>query len=86
LDKNWQASWVQSLEMLINNNQYLPSIPDRYVVSALNETQKKVWRATQKQNFMVWGGFGLGQQVQAVDDFPLVEVEVEAVVEKTSVN
>jgi hypothetical protein len=84
LNKNWQASWVQSIEMLINNNQYLPSIPDQFVVSALNDTQKKVWRAAQKQNFMVWGGFGWGQQVGAVDDFPLVEVQVGA--EKTSVN
>lgn len=74
LDKNWQASWVQSIEMLLNNNQYLPSIPDRFVTPVLKETQKKVWRAAQKQNYMVWGGFAWGQQVAVVDDFLLEDV------------
>ena len=50
LVENWQPRWVQSIEMLINNNQYLPSIPDQFVVPALNESQRKVWRAAQKQN------------------------------------
>jgi len=74
LDKNWRESWVQSVEMLLNNNQYMPSIPDRFVTPVLNETQKSVWRSAQKQNYMVWGGFGWGQQVAAVDDFPLEDV------------
>ena len=86
LTKNWKAGWVQSAEMLMNSNQYLPSIPDAFVTSALNDTQKKVWRAAQKQGFSMWGGFAWGQQVAAVDDFPLVEVEVEVQPEPTSVN
>lgn len=77
LNKNWQPSWVQSMQMLMNNNQYLPSIPDRFVVSALNDAQKKVWRTIPKTSYMVWGGFGMGQQAGAVDDFPLVEAVAE---------
>lgn len=83
LEKNWQAGWVQSVELLMNGNRNLPNIPDRFVSPALNETQKEVWRAIPKQNYMVWGGFGWGQQVEAVDDFPLVENET---AEATSVN
>lgn len=84
LDKHWQPNWVQSIEMLINNNHHLPSIPDQFVTPALNETQRQVWRTAQKQNYMVFGGFAWGQQPGPVDDFPLVETEVD--LEKTSAN
>jgi len=84
LDKNWQPSWVQSLEMLLNNNRYLPSIPDQFVVSTLNETQKQVWRSTQKQNYMVFGRVHLRQQAGALDDFPLDEAQAD--VERASEN
>jgi len=84
LDKNWQSQWVQSIEMMINNNQYLPNIPDQFVMPTLNETQKQVWRTIPKNNYAVWGGFGWGNQGGAVDDFPLVEAEAD--VEKTSAN
>ncbi|MEO8497555.1 MAG: hypothetical protein ABI614_21005 [Planctomycetota bacterium] len=73
LDKNWQPGWVQSLEVMVNNNQYLPSIPDQFVVPVLNEIQKRVWLSDRKQNFATWGGFAWGQQGGAVDDFPLAE-------------
>ncbi|HUG68253.1 MAG TPA: hypothetical protein VMM76_10910 [Pirellulaceae bacterium] len=84
LDKHWQPNWVQSIEMLINNNHHLPSIPDQFVTPALNETQRQVWRTAQKQNYMVFGGFAWGQQPGPVDDFPLVENEVD--LEKPSAN
>jgi hypothetical protein len=84
LDKNWQDSWVNSVELLLNNNQYLPSIPDQFVVAALNDTQRQIWRAAPKQNFMVFGAHGWGQQVAVVDDFPIGDVE--AALEATSEN
>lgn len=77
LDQNWQASWMQSAEMLMNNNQYLPNIPDQLVVPALTETQKQVWKTTPKQNFIIFGGIGGMQHAEAVDDFPLVEANAE---------
>jgi hypothetical protein len=73
LSKNWKETWVQSVEMLLHNNQYLPKIPDRFVTPVLNETQKRVWRTSQKHNHMHWGGFGWNMQVGALDDFPLDE-------------
>ncbi|MDA1055249.1 MAG: hypothetical protein O3C40_32920 [Planctomycetota bacterium] len=84
LDKNWQPSWVQSMEMQMNNNQYLPSIPDQFVVPVLSETQKQVWRAAQKHNYAVWSGLNWARQGAVLDDFPLVENE--AVVEREPAN
>lgn len=78
LEKHWQPAWVQSIEMLMNNTQNLPSIPEQFVVPILNETQKQVWQTTQKQSYSVFGGFGFGQQGGALDDFPLVEIAADA--------
>lgn len=84
LDKNWLSDWVQSLEMLMNTNQYVPSIPDQIVVPALNETQAQVWRSLQKRSFMTFGLGHWGEQAAVLDDFPLVEIE--AVIERESGN
>ncbi len=79
LDKNWQPGWVQSIEMLMNSNQYLPSIPDQFVAPALNEEQRQVWRAARKR-IISFGMSHWGEQAAVLDDFPLVEAE--AVVER----
>ena len=77
LSSNWQDAWGQSMEMLINNNQYLPSIPDQHVTPVLNETQKTVWRGAQKHGHVHMGGFGLAPAMVMIDDGDLVEVMVE---------
>ncbi len=84
LDDNWQPAWLQSMEMLMSNNQYLPNIPDAFVVPALNETQRQIWRAAQKQNYMTFGLVHWNQQGGVLDDFPLVETEAD--VKKASTN
>lgn len=77
LDKHWQPIWVQSIEMLVNSTQNLPSIPDQFVVPFLNQTQQRVWRTTPKQTYAAFGSFGMGQQVGAVEDFPLQEADTD---------
>jgi hypothetical protein len=73
LSSHWDDSWGQSLEMFMYNYQFLPQIPDQYVAPLLNDSQKKVWRSTQKiQTF--WGGFGMMGGVM-VDD-PLEDDEL----------
>jgi len=71
LTSNWQDAWVQSLQILIHNTQYLPHIPDQHVVPFLNETQKAVWRGAQKQSMAHGGGFGFAPVQVMIDDAPV---------------
>jgi hypothetical protein len=58
LAAHWDDSWAQSTEMLMNDNNYLPLIPDRDVAPFLNESQVKIWKTIPKyQGF--FGGFGI---------------------------
>ena len=73
LRSHWDDSWGQSLEMFMYDYQFLPPIPDQHVAPFLNDSQKKVWRGTQKvQTF--WGGFGMVGGVMAED--PLEDDEL----------
>jgi hypothetical protein len=72
LSSNWQDAWGQSLEMWIHNIQFMPAIPDKYVVRLLNKTQQTVWRGTQRQNHFHMG-FGFGHAMVVVDDFDEAE-------------
>jgi len=56
LSANWRDGWGVSPEMVMsNNNQFLPAIPDPYIVPLLNDDQKTVWKGAQKQNQNFWG-------------------------------
>jgi hypothetical protein len=73
LRTHWDDSWGQSLEMFMYDYQFMPPIPDQHVAPFLNDSQKKVWRGTQKvQTF--WGGFGMVGGVMADD--PLEDDEL----------
>ncbi|MCH5375468.1 MAG: hypothetical protein JJ992_15970 [Planctomycetes bacterium] len=66
LRSHYQDGWGQSLTVLLNNRQYLPSIPDQYVVSILNETQRAVWQGAQKYNMV--GSVDFGNPVVILED------------------
>lgn len=70
LSSNWQDAWLQSLETLIHNNQYLPQLPDQLVIPFLNETQKTIWRGAQKY-YLGQGGFGFAPGMVMIDDAPV---------------
>jgi hypothetical protein len=53
LEKNWQSSWNQ-LQILMQDGQYFPPMPDEKILPLLTESQKSVWRAIQKGN-VFWG-------------------------------
>ncbi len=58
LGAHWDDSWDQSIEMFMNDNNYLPPISDRLVAPFLNESQVKIWKTIPKyQGF--FGGFGI---------------------------
>ena len=73
LVNNWNPNWGQSSETLINAADNLPGIPDQFVMPMLNESQQQVWRTTRKASYSSWGGIGWGNELGAVDDFPLEE-------------
>lgn len=75
LSSNWQDAWAQSLEMLIHNNQYLPSIPDQHVVPFLSETQRTAWRNIPKQGHVIGGGFNVPAMVMIEDAVLLEETD-----------
>lgn len=80
LEKHWDDSWGQSIEMFMYDYQYFPPIPDHLVTPVLNDAQKKIWRTTQKVQ-MFFGGFGLMGGVMADDpleDEELKEARLEA--------
>jgi hypothetical protein len=84
LTRNYHAGWGQSLEVIQNNRQYLPSIPDQQILPILNPRQKTIWHGAQKLGHVVLGGMGFGQAAVVIDDdvFLVDEVEIEAEVEE----
>ncbi len=58
LSAHWDDSWGHSVEMFMNDNNYLPPIPDHVVAPVLNESQVKIWRSIPK-NQGFFGGFGI---------------------------
>ncbi|MHB1555841.1 MAG: hypothetical protein ACYC61_00035 [Isosphaeraceae bacterium] len=80
LEKHWDDSWGQSIEMFMYDYQYVPPIPDHLVTPVLNEAQRRIWRTTQKVQ-MFFGGFGLMGGVMVDDpleDPELKEARIEA--------
>jgi hypothetical protein len=74
LAAHWDDSWGQSIEMFMNDNNFLPQIPDRLVEPVLNESQVKIWKTTPKyQGF--FGGFGIMGGIMMNND-PLEDEEL----------
>jgi hypothetical protein len=79
LSANYQDAWAQWLEMLMHNNQHLPSIPDQHITPVLNETQKTVWRGARKQGHHIHWGMGLAPAMVMIDDAAIaIDVDVMA--------
>jgi hypothetical protein len=82
LSSHWDDSWGQSPETFLYDNNLLPSIPDQYVVPYLSETQKRIWRSTQKiQGFfgrVVMFGGGMVMENDPVEDEELKEARLAA--------
>ncbi|MBN1854056.1 MAG: hypothetical protein JW829_15115 [Pirellulales bacterium] len=88
LSLNWQENWAHSLQLFRHNNQYLPMIPDQYVVPILTATQKRIWHSTPKHGHAIWAGnIGMVEPMVVLDgdvfsepvevpDFPEEQVEV----------
>lgn len=78
LEDNWREQYGQTVEVLMNNPQYVPQVSSGSLMAILDDYQKDVWRTLQKvgpQNFSMFGG---GGDMVMVDDFELPEDEVKA--------
>jgi hypothetical protein len=75
LSTHWDDSWGQSIEMFMNDNNYLPPISDRVVAQFLNESQAKIWRSIPKyQGF--FGGFGMMGGIVMMNNDPLEDEDL----------
>jgi hypothetical protein len=71
LHANWQDSWFQSLEMLMNIDSFLPNVPDAVITPFLSDRQKEVWRRIPKSTNAFWGiRFGNGMMGNDLFDDP----------------
>lgn len=61
LNDNWQESWEVWLMLPAYNSQYLPTIPDQFVVKHLKPDQKTIWQTSQKITMSWFDQFGDGQ-------------------------
>lgn len=51
LFEHWNDSWTQVVEMLQQNDQVFPMIPNQHVAPYLNASQKRVWDGMPKNNY-----------------------------------
>jgi len=80
LAANWNDAWGQSLEMLMNIDNFFPSVPDQVVTPILTDNQKEVWRRIPRNSNVFWG-FSFGGMVMendSLDDPELAEAQKEA--------
>jgi hypothetical protein len=77
---HWDDSWVQSLEMLTNIDNFLPNIPDNVVMPILAESQRDGWRRMSKNQGVFFGvSFGgMVQENDPLDDPELIEARKNA--------
>src|SRR5271165_6935964 len=81
LSANWKDAWGQSLEMLMNIDNFFPSVPDQVVTPLLSDNQREVWRRIPKNSNVVWGftfGGGIVRENDPLDDPELAEARKEA--------
>jgi hypothetical protein len=80
LSANWKDAWGQSLEMLMNIDNFFPSIPDQVVTPILTDNQQEVWRRIPRNQNVFWG-FSFGGVIREndpLDDPELAEAQKEA--------
>ena len=82
---NWQDAWCQSLEMLMNIDNFFPSVPDLVITPILTENQKEVWRRIPRNQNVFWG-FSFGGVIMEndpLDDPELAQAQKEADLKET---
>ena len=67
--QEWDAKWAPPLEIFMYNNDIWPAIPDKVVSPHLTPAQWEIWtRLTKNSQNMHFGGWGLGENGQVIDD------------------
>src|SRR5208337_2699489 len=80
LSANWKDAWGQSLEMLMNIDNFFPNVPDQVVAPILTDNQKEAWRRIPRNQNVFWG-FSFGGVIREndpLDDPELAEAQKEA--------
>ena len=77
LTLGYQESWDQWLQMLAQISQFTPNIPEEYVLPALSEKQKAVWRQSNKIDVQAMGIMNFGRGVMIIEDVVEWDFELE---------
>jgi hypothetical protein len=79
LSSHWNDAWCQSLQMLMNIENFFPNVPDNLVVPFLTEHQRSSWQRIPK-NQNVFFGFAFNGMAEndPLDDPELAEARREA--------
>jgi hypothetical protein len=73
LEARWSEDWAPQLEIFVHMGEYVPQIPDEYVIPHLTAEQKKLWNGLQKVSFGRGVNFGQDLFPGGVDDIDLSE-------------
>jgi len=79
LSSHWNDAWCQSLQMLMNIENFFPNVPDNLIVPFLTEHQRSSWQRIPK-NQNVFFGFAFNGMAEndPLDDPELAEARREA--------
>jgi hypothetical protein len=79
LASHWDDAWCQSLQMLMNIENFFPNIPDNLIVPYLTEHQKTAWQRIPRNQSVFFGvAFGGMADNDPLDDPELAEARQEA--------
>jgi hypothetical protein len=75
LEARWNEDWAPQLEIFVHMGEYVPQIPDEYVIPHLTAEQKKLWNGLQKVSFGRGVNFGQDLFPGGVGDIDLSEAQ-----------
>jgi hypothetical protein len=79
LSSHWDDGWCQSFQVLMNLDNFFPSIPDKLITPFLTEHQKAAWQRIPRNSNVFFGiGFGGMNENDPLDDPELAEARREA--------
>lgn len=75
LEARWSEDWAPELEVFVHMGEYVPQIPNEYVLPHLTAEQMKLWNGLQKVSFGRGVNFGQNLFPGGVDDIDLSEAK-----------
>ncbi len=68
---DWRDQYGMTVEILLQNHEYVPQVSSGPLMEILDDYQKKIWPTLRKLGPQRHGAFGMGGNAQLADDFDL---------------